>query len=418
MPHPTDDAGSSPASAAASPDSAAPSRRIALLVESSRAFGRGVLEGLAQCLQPRHDWIVYYQEGGLGELMPGWFPAWQGDGIIARIEDGHMARALSRKRVPVVDIRGRRRTPGIPIVKTDDVEIARLVAEHLLERGFRRFAFCGFEGAEYSACRSAAFARFVREAGFSCRTFRAFEPRLSAVRKQEQYGWAHERHLLEWLRALPKPVGVMACNDARGHQLLNAARQLDISVPDEVAVVGVDNYELVCCLADPPLSSVEQNTAQIAAEAVRVLKDMMEGRSPPEQPIFIKPCRLITRRSSDALTITDPNLRAAVRCIRAQTSVGIGVDEVARHAGLSRRELERRFMATFGRSPGQEILRLRMSAVRALLTETDLPLYRIAEKTGFIHAEYLNVAFKREIGMTPRSYRMTMGRNRIRRPTG
>jgi LacI family transcriptional regulator len=254
--------------------------RIAVLLESSRAFGRGVLQGLAECLQVRRHWMVYYQEGGLGELLPGWFAAWQGDGIIARIEDRRMAAALVRKRIPVVDIRGRLSIPGIPVVQTDNDEIARMTAEHLIERGFRQFAFCGYEGAEYSTVRRDAFARVVRQAGFPCRVFSTPEPRLSAIRKQEQYGWAHEEHLIEWLRRLPKPVGIMACNDARGHQLLNAARQAEIVVPEEVAVVGVDNYRLICELAEPPLSSVEQNTRQIAQQAVGVLEAMLARTAP------------------------------------------------------------------------------------------------------------------------------------------
>jgi LacI family transcriptional regulator len=388
---------------------AAPTCRIAVLIESSRAFGRGVLQGLAECLKSRRNWMIYYQEGGLGELLPGWFESWRGDGVIARIENQRMARALARKRIPVVDLRGQLSIPRIPVVKTDDAEIARLTAQHLLDRGFRQFAFCGYEGAAYSVRRSEAFAQIVRAAGCSCRIFNGAEPRLSSIRKQEQYGWAHEQHLIEWLRRLPKPIGIMACNDARGHQLLNATRQIDASVPDEIAIVGVDNYELICELAEPSLSSVEQNTHRIASEAVRVLESMMAGHPPPDEPTLVKPCRVITRRSSDALAVQDVNLRAAMRFIRARAHTGIGVNDVAQSAGLSRRELERKFRASFGRAPGEEIVRIQLMAVQDLLTESNWPIYRIAEKTGFAHPEYLNVVFKRRIGITPRAYRLQMG---------
>lgn len=387
-----------------------PPLRVALLLESSRAFGRGVLDQIAECLRDRRHWLVYYQECGLGELLPKWFDGWKGDGIIARIEDARMARALMRKRIPVVDIRGVCALPGVPVVKTDNTEIARLAADHLLGCGFRGFAYCGYEGAEYSTRRGEAFARFIRDAGFPCRIFSAREPRFAAVRSQEQYGWAHEQNLIEWLRALPKPIAVMACNDARGHQLLNAARQLGITVPEEMAVIGVDNHETICELTVPPLSSVEQNTRGIASEAVRLLELMLQGKPPPAQPVLVQPCNVVVRRSTDALAVPDPNLRNAVRCIRAEATSGIGVAEVARAAGLSRRELERRFLAAFGHAPGQEIMAVQLHAVKTLLTETDWPLYRIAEKAGFTHAEYLNVAFKRQSGMTPRAYRLQMGR--------
>jgi LacI family transcriptional regulator len=382
--------------------------RIAVLLESSRAFGRGVLEGLAACIRQRRNWLVYYQEGGLGELVPRWFSAWQGDGIIARIEDRRMARMLVRKGIPVVDIRGVCPVPGIPVVKTDNQEIARLAAQHLMERGYTQFAYCGYEGAEYSARRRDAFARFVREAGHTCRIFSTREPLLAGVRQQEQYGWSHEQHLVDWLRRLPKPIAIMACNDARGHQLLNAAHQVGLAVPDEVAVVGVDNYALICELADPPLSSVEQNTQRIAREAVRLLERMLAGKPAPAEPMLVKPCKIVARRSTDALAIGDPNLRRGVQYLRERGGRGIGVADVARAAALSRRELERRFVSAFGHSPGQEKLRVRIEAVKKLLTETDWPLYRIAGEVGFTHPEYLNVAFKRHTGLTPRTYRVQM----------
>lgn len=380
-------------------------KRVALLIESSRAFGRGVLDGIAECLR-RRRWLVYYQEGGLGELLPRWFDAWEGDGIIARIEDRRMARVLARKRIPIVDIRGVCPVRGVPIVKTDNTEIARLAAAHLRGCGLRHFAYCGYGGAEYSQKRGDAFARFIREAGLPCHVFTAREPRLAAVRSQEQFGWAHEHTLVEWVRALPKPIGVMACNDARGHQLLNAARQLGIVVPDQLAVIGVDNHETICELAVPPLSSVEQNTSAIAREAVSLLERMMAGERPSNAPILIKPCKVVPRRSTDVLAVPDRNLRKAIVCIRSQTARGIG--EIARIAGVSRRDLERRFAAVFGHSPGQEVLAVQLQTVKRLLTETDWPLYRVAEKAGFRHPEYLNVAFKRQTGLTPRQYRLQL----------
>lgn len=381
--------------------------RVALLIESSRAFGRGVLEGIAGCLR-RRRWLVYYQEGGLGELLPTWFKSWQGDGIIARIEDRRMARALAQKNIPMVDIRGVCPVPGVPVVKTDNAEIARLAATHLRECGLRSFAYCGYAGAEYSQKRGEAFAQFIREDGLRCDVFTAPEPRLAGVRSQEQFGWAHEENLLAWLRQLPKPVGLMACNDARGHQVLNAARQLGIRVPEELAVVGVDNHETICELTTPPLSSVEQNTQAIARAAVTLLEQMMSGRPAPTSPLLVKPCKVVRRRSTDVLAVPDRNLRKAIACIRHQSVRS--VDEIARIAGLSRRDLERRFAAMFGHSPGREVLAVQLQTVKRLLTETDWPLYRVAEKAGFRHPEYLNVAFKRQTGLTPRGYRLQLQR--------
>jgi LacI family transcriptional regulator len=387
--------------------SAAPIQ-VALLIESSRAFGRGVLEELAECLRERR-WMITYQEGGLSELLPEWLESWQGDGIIARIEDRRIARALVRKRVPIVDLRGVCPIPAVPVVTTDDAEIARLAAAHLRSCGFRHFAYCGYEGAANSQLRGKVFAQFFREAGLPCYMFTVREPHLATVRAQEQYGWSHREHLIEWLRGLPKPVGVMACNDARGHQLLNAAREIGVSVPDEVAVIGVDNHATVCELTVPPLSSVEHNTGGIAREALNVLDRMLSGQQPPAAPVLVKPCRVVPRRSTDVLALPDPNLRKAIQAIRTEPARRI--DEIARISGLSRRDLERRFAAAFGHSPLQETLAVQIQTAKKLLTETDWPLYRVAEAAGYRHAEYFNAAFKRQTGITPGGYRRQMRRD-------
>lgn len=392
-----------------SPSERAPVR-IAVLLEASRAFGRGVLDGLAECLRERPRWIMYYQECGLDNLLPKWFGHWEGEGIIARIHDKRMADALLRKRVPVVDVLGVYRIPGVAVVKTHTEEVPRLAAQHLLQCGFTNFAYCGY--ANFSVQRGEAFDRFIRAAGFRCAKFAP--PQRGALRlsQEEHYGWAHQDQLIHWLRGLPKPIGVMACNDARGHQLLNAARHLGLAVPDELAVIGVDNYETICRLAVPPLSSVEQNTHRIASEAALLLERMLRGEPAPAAPILVKPHRVVTRRSTDALAVADVNLRKAVQHIRAHATAGVRIAEVARVAGLSRRVLERRFLAAFGHSPGKEMLAVQMHAVKSLLSGTDWPLSRIAEKSGFSHPEYLHVAFKRHTGMTPRAYRLQMGERR------
>jgi LacI family transcriptional regulator len=387
--------------------------RIAVLLDSSRAFGRGILHGIAECLHDFRHWLMYYQEGAQGELLPEWFDRWEGDGVIARIEDDRMAQTLVRKGIPTVDIRGVCPVAGVPVVKTDNHEIARFAAEHLLGCGLKAFAYCGYAGAPDSEQRREAFVQLIRHAGFECHVFDGAAPSLTTTRARELYAWMHEDELARWLSGLPKPIGVMAANDVRGHQVLNLARLLGVPVPDELAVVGVDNFEMICELGIPPLSSVEQDTRQIGAAAVRLLETMLRGKRPPSTPLLVKPRRVVARRSTDALAIPDPRLRQAVRCIRNYATSGVGVADVAKSSGLSRRELERHFRAAFGHSPGQEIVNVQIQAIKSLLIETDEPIYRIAEKCGFAYPEYLNVMFKRHTGMTPRKYRLQVGRGTL-----
>jgi LacI family transcriptional regulator len=197
----------------------------------------------------------------------------------------------------------------------------------------------------------------------------------------------------------------MACYDFRGQQVLDACRRMNIAVPDEVAVIGVDNDELLCELANPPLSSVIPNTYRTGYEAAALLAEMMAGRSFRSEAHLIPPLGVATRQSTDVLAIHDRNIARAIHYIRNNACNGINVQDVIKAVPQSRRLLEKRFMKFLGRTPHEEIIRVQLDRVKQLLTQTDLPLEEIAPRTGFAHVEYLSVAFKRETGMPPSKFR-------------
>jgi LacI family transcriptional regulator len=380
--------------------------RVALLVESSRAYGRGVLHGIAEYVRLHGPWSIYLAERGLGDAPPPWFQGWDGDGVIARIENRRIARAIGDLGLPTVDLRGLLADLEIPLIATDDEAVSRLSVDHFLERGFRNFAFCGFVGADYSDTRSAAFARMVEEVGYSCHVFQPYrKPRPAGTRELEQSGLASGTEVAQWVEELPKPVGLMACNDIRGQQVLNACRDVGIAVPEDVAVLGVDNDDVLCDLSYPTLSSVVLDTLRIGYEAAALLERMMGGQPPPQRTTFIPPLDVLTRRSTDVLAIEDRHLAQAVRFIREHACEGITVEDVLSHVPLSRSVFERRFARLFGRTPKAEILRARLDRVKQLLAETEIPLKLIALKTGFTHPEYMNVIFKERTGQTPGQYR-------------
>lgn len=382
--------------------------RVALLVESSRAYGRGLLHGIAEYIRLHGPWSIYLAELGLGDAPPGWLDGWQGDGVIARIENRRIARALCELRVPAVDLRGLLRDLEIPIIATDDVAVARMAFGHFLERGYRNFAFCGFVGADYSDKRSEAYARLVAEAGFDCHVYQPTNrPRPSGTKELESTGLLTEAEVARWVEELPKPVGLMACNDIRGQQVLNACREVGIAVPEDVAVLGVDNDDVLCDLSYPTLSSVIPDTHRIGYEAAGLLERMMSGQTAPAEPIFIPPLSVMTRRSTDVLAIEDRDLARAVRFIREHACEGITVEDVLAGIPLSRSVFERRFVQLFGCTPKAEILRARLDRVKQLLTGTEIPLKEIAVKVGFSHPEYMNVIFKQRTGLTPGQYRTT-----------
>ena len=383
------------------PEKSQPRRpRVALIVETSLASGRDILRGIARYLRAHGPWSVYHEPRALEESVPPWLLEWQGDGIIARIQNQPIADAVVSTGLPVVDVLGL--VPGLPIplVHVDDRGIAKLGAEHLLERGFRHFGFCAVEGANWSSARQQEFESIVSQAGFSCSICRL------PPDTRGQANWETQQDLLtEWVRALPRPVGVMVCNDPRGQLVLEAARRAGAAVPEQVAVVGVDNDEPLCEISYPPLSSIKPDHQRVGYEGAALLDRMLQSDARPNSPIYVPPAGLVTRLSTDVLAIDDPDVAMAVRFIREYACDGIGIDEIVTHVPLSRSTLQRRFRKALNRTIHDEILRIRLRRVEELLVDTELPIELVADKAGFAHRQYLGEVFKSRTGYTLAQYR-------------
>src|SRR5579862_2296900 len=367
-------------------------RSVALLIETSNAYARGLLAGIMEYVRQHEPWSIYLPELARGDVPP----RWRGDGIIARIETKAIARSVTRAKLPVVDVSAGRHVPSIPWIETDDEAIARLAVDHLHSRGFRHLGFCGESRFNWSRMRSDHFRKLGRAAGIHVHAYESsgHEP------------WAKEHNaLLAWLRRLPKPVGIMACYDIKAQQLLDVCRENDVPVPEEVAVLGVDNDPLVCGLTSPPLSSVIPNTRRTGYEAAAMLDRMMHGEKIPPKGHFIPPIGVETRQSTDVLALADREIAAAVRFIREHACDGATIGDLLRVVPLSRRVMESRYRKATGRTPHQDLVRFRIDRVKQLLAETDHSLERIATLSGFDHPEYMSVAFKRETGTTPGKYR-------------
>jgi LacI family transcriptional regulator len=384
--------------------------RVALLIESSRSYGRELLIGIAKYVRIHGPWSIEFEEGDPGEHFPKWFGRWKWDGIIARVSTPEMAEELRRAGVPVVDLSGSLPESRFPRIRSDEQAVGGMAAEHLLERGFKNFAFCGFNGTDWSDLRRASFERRISEAGFHCQAFENPGPMQSfSISDYEEHGERHERDLMRWLQSLPKPCGLMACNDARGRQVLNCCREVGVAVPDEVAVIGVDKDEMFCELSDLPLSSVILNTQQIGFEAATLLAGLMAGESAESASIVVKPMGVMARQSTDVLAIDDRHIAAALKHIREQACAGLDVESILKVVPLSRSVLERRFSQILGISPKAEILRVRLDRVCRLLAESDLPLAEVAQKAGFEHPEYMSRLFKKKMGITPGEFRKNSG---------
>jgi LacI family transcriptional regulator len=379
-----------------------PSRKtIALLVETSNDYARGLLHGIVAYVREHRPWSTYLAEHGRGDAPPTWLARWTGDGIIARVENPRIAKAVRACGLPTVDLSAANLMPDGPIVETDNAAIARLAFEHLQERGFKHFAYCGDDQYNWSKWRGDHFQAHVRQAG------RQIHMYSSNVGHRTNDRWGDQMaRLALWIKGLPKPVGIMACFDIVGRQVLEACRLVDAAVPDEVAVIGVDNDELLCELADPPLSSVAPDTHRTGYLAASLLDKLMSGKKGIGREHLIEPLGVVVRESSDVLAIEDQDVSQAIRFIRAHACEGINVADVLADVPLSRRRLEARFKKLIGRTPHDEIDRVRLNRVKDLLRETDLSLAEISKRAGYEHVEYLSVVFKKKMGIPPREYRV------------
>jgi LacI family transcriptional regulator len=381
--------------------------RVALLIETSRTYGRGILRGIARYSHVNGPWSFFTQERELHSGVPEQLPIWKVDGIIARIEDQRMAKALMRSGCPVVDVLGNAHFPGIPGFDTEARAVAKLAADFFLRAGFRHFAFCGFDGIPFSDRRKEAYASYL-----ASQQHRVLVPSIRSpftlpthIQAVERRGLDQEKALAGWLRKQPRPLALFACNDVCAQQVLNTCREHGIKVPEEVAVIGVDNDDVLCNICEPPLTSIEPDTERLGYEAAGLLSRLMKHRKEKASMIQIPPLGVVERASTDVVAIGDPITVQAVRFIRDHVDDGIGVKDVLAHVGRSRTDLEQRFHRWLHCSVRLEILRRRVERVCSLLRQTDLRLEEIVRRTGFSTPAHLCRLFRKRLGQTPSQYR-------------
>jgi len=368
-------------------------KRVAVLVEMSSAHGRGLIRGIAEFTQRQTDWALHLEEAGPLRSVPPWLATWQGEGIIARVETTAIARAVLVKQVPVVNVAGRTSPRGVPLVDMDNRAVCDVVWDYFCQRGYRRFAFCGNPRFEWSGWRQGLFEqRLARERV----TLAAFEFNDRPDGKKP---------LCEWLKLLPKPVALLACNDLCGRHVLEACEEAGLAVPEDIAVLGVDDDEILCTLCRPQLSSVVPDSEGIGFLAAQTLDALMRGEKVNKAEQLVPPLTVRTRLSTDSAASSDWHVAQALRFIHGHATRDIGVADIVAQAHTSRRFLEQRFYAIVGRSLNDEILRVRLEASQRLLKATTLPLKDVAARSGFKRADYLSSVYRKKLGLTPTAYR-------------
>ena len=378
-------------------------RRVALLIETSRTYGRDLLRGVKRYSQEHGPWSLFVEVRDLETRPPVWLKNWDGDGILTRSGSAAIATAVGRAGVPAVELRSTRHGSIFPFVGVDNTVVAAMVADHFLERGFRHFGVFALDTEPFFIERRHSFVSYLRARGHECSVLR--QPGKSE--KPEQWE-AQQKRLMAWLSDLPRPTAIMACTDQLGCWLLDACSRSSIRVPEDIAIVGVENDETITTMSTPPLSSVRLAGEQIGYEAARILDRMMRRLKPPAQPTLFAPLCIETRQSSDIVAIDDEHLAQAFRLIRQRACEGLTVDGILKVVPISRSSLERSCRRLLGRSPNQEINRVRIEHVCRFLRDSDLSLEQIAVRTGFATSQYMLELFRKTTGITPGNYRRSL----------
>ena len=381
--------------------------RVGLLVERSRAFGRELCEGVIAFAHERKDWELHFfdaksiQRQGLRESM---------DGFIARVTTETIAKTLQKTGKPVVDLYYGKTYPGFAIVKTMHETVGRLAAEHFLDRNFKNFAYCPYGGGRTSEYCQRAFARRLRRDGFDCSVYPggggSYDIGKSDIISDTFSLPKDAKRLLKWLQSLPKPTALFCPGDLRAWQVVGICRSGGISVPRDVAILGLDNDILICGASRPMLSSVDPKSHEIGRVAAETLAGMMEGGIPHKQIVRqVRPRGVVARASTESFPVDPPWLSDALVFIMRNARKGINASDVFSAVGKSHTAVSKTFRSVLGTSVVDEIAKAKLDEACRLLRDTSLGMTRVAALSGYASASYFMQAFKAAKGMPPGEFR-------------
>lgn len=379
--------------------------RVALLIDTNGGWGRDIVRGIGAFLRDANvRWQIAHEPRMVDNRIPSWLKSWRGDGVIAKVRTRGTLEFLQRLQVPVVDVVNALPQAAFPVVAVDDAAIAEAAFDHLRDRGFRSMAFVSGFGRMWETTRRDAFLAAAARHGCQCDAF--------AFKEQASYPAPEGRclrQLAHWLAALPAPLGVMGSTDYMARLALSGLELAGIPVPERAGVIGCDDDDTLCQVANPPLSSVVANHATVGYEAAKLLESMLAGKPRGGRrtaaPITVPPLGIAVRRSTDIVAVADADVSRALSIIRDESAAKLTIEAVAERLATSRTTLARHFRRLVGHGVHEEIIRVRMQRAQKLLAESDLPIRVVAKRTGFEHQEYMGRLFRARLGTTPKAYR-------------
>lgn len=376
--------------------------RVALLIDTATSWGSGLIEGIAEYSKAhRKNWLFSFEPRGKYDrvLLP---DGWKGHGVIARITHAALASQIISLKLPAVNVSWFRFGEGlIPTCTCDEKQAAELAIDYFLGEGYRQFAYCASSlRPNYYDRLGLAFVELLGQQGYSCQQF---VPDQSEFRKLDAERQA--QILSEWLLTLPHPTALLAYDDIQGRLITEACAQCDLAVPDDIAVLGGEHDDLCSRVSSPPLSGIDQSPREVGYQAAKLLDQRMAGNGRLDSEVLLPPARIIRRQSTDRVALEDELLADAVRYIQKHFAEEIWIGDILREVPLSRRALEIGFQAHLGRTPKEEIRRVRSQKALELLCDTNLNITQIDNACGFDRPELLTRAFRREFKTTPSEFR-------------
>ncbi len=383
---------------------AAPLRRIAILLDATNAYGRGVGRGVRTLARTQHHWRIHF--AATPPLPQGPLPG--ADAFIAELADRTLTQRLLKHGAPLVNVSTHLAQPAVPTVGVDTHGVGRLAAIHLMDAGYETLGFIGPTWHFGPARCEAGMADVVRRRGGRLESlFPAGRPPTGPAAAD----WSERIDAIgQWLQRLPRPVGVFTWSDAVAEQVLEACLAAGLAVPGEVGILGCGNDEWRCEPAEPGLSSVMLPGEAVGIEATRLLARLLAGAGPPRrQATLFSPTGVAVRGSTLLADTPDAHVNAALAVIRSRGHESLTVMDLVASVGISRRALEQRFREHLGRTPLALIQHRRLELAQRLLVETRMKVKDIAEAAGFTSPEHFSVAFKRLTGTTPGGFRRAAG---------
>lgn len=359
------------------------------MIDPRQAHGRGVLAGIADYIDHHAHWQNFLEPEPDARILQ----ESDVDGILSETDHKGMYAALLATRVPTITVAGMPIEHGPPAVIVDNRAVGRMAVDHLADLGLRDIGFVSCPNTHYSRQREDGVVQRIRHR------------KLKLWRCPEEAATKNEQALIAWLRSLPNPVGIVAANDRKALAVSRACRLAELHIPEQVALLGVDNEDETCRLADPPLTSIDHGTRRIGYEAAAMLDQWMTTGRRPQKSVLVQPIGVVARPSTDLLATRDPDVGAALRFIRARANVALKVSDVLNHVAVSRRSLELHFQEEIGRTIHEEILRVRIERAKHLLITSDQNILQIGTACGFSYASQFSRAFTRETGKTPLAFR-------------